>query len=134
MNMALDVAFGQPKVYRDRVEPHWFGDQSHFWYRNELPQSESQFILVDAAAGTRKPAFDHAAVAAQMSEILKQKIEPSKLPIDSLKFADNRSTVVFSGPDGRFTLDMAPAVLTRESTEDDSSPVSLFLSVRASGA
>jgi len=130
----MNIAFGQPKVYRDRVEPHWFGDQSHFWYRNELPQSESQFILVDAAAGTRKPAFDHAAVAAQMSEILKQKIEPSKLPIDSLKFADNRSTVVFSGLDGRFTLDMASAVLTREFTADESSPVSLFLPVRASGA
>src|ERR1051325_10309435 len=52
-----------PPVYRFDVEPHWFardGETNRFWYRVGLPRGESEFILVNAEAGTRAPAFDHA--------------------------------------------------------------------------
>jgi hypothetical protein len=55
------------RVYRDRVQPKWFGDQSQFWYRNDLPDAKREFILVDANKGARVPAFDQAAVATETS-------------------------------------------------------------------
>ena len=51
-----------PRIYRDKIEPHWFADSAgatnRFWYRLNLAHDEKEFVLVDAAAGKREPAFD----------------------------------------------------------------------------
>ena len=52
-----------PRVYRDRVEPVWFQNNTKFWYRVNLPRGNFEFVLVDTDEGTRKPAFDHVRVA-----------------------------------------------------------------------
>ena len=43
------------RIYRDRVQPHWFadvtGETNEFWYRVTLPQNRREFILVNAATG-----------------------------------------------------------------------------------
>jgi len=36
------------RVFRDRVAPHWFADNTRFWYRNDLRGSAKEFVLVDA--------------------------------------------------------------------------------------
>src|SRR5947208_16505896 len=51
------------RVYKDRVEPHWFAGDTRFWYRNDLPRGRREFVLVDAAKGTREPAFDRERLA-----------------------------------------------------------------------
>src|SRR5262245_21901285 len=45
---------------------NWIGSTSHFWYAKSV-KGGSEFVLVDAAAGTRKPAFDHEKLAAAIS-------------------------------------------------------------------
>jgi hypothetical protein len=45
---------GGPPVYRDRVDPHWFDNNTKLWYRNDLAGGKHEFVLVDVAAGTRK--------------------------------------------------------------------------------
>ena len=67
---ASDIADAQPRAYRDRVEPHWFADQSRFWYRVDLKDGAKEFIEVNASTGTRETAFDHSDVAAQMAVLL----------------------------------------------------------------
>ncbi len=57
------VAEAQPRVYRDRVEPQWFSHDQKFWYRVDLKDGGREFFVVDAIAGTRSSAFDHAVVA-----------------------------------------------------------------------
>ncbi|MDB5294107.1 MAG: dap4 3, partial [Phycisphaerales bacterium] len=57
-----------PRVYRDRVEPNWLPGGTRFWYRNDLRGGAREFVLVDAAAGTRAPAFDHAKAAAAWAD------------------------------------------------------------------
>ena len=41
------------RIYRDRVEPHWFagasGETNQFWYRVNLPDNGREFIMVSAA-------------------------------------------------------------------------------------
>ncbi len=51
-------------VYKDQIMPHWFHNDTRFWYRNNLRGGAKEFILVDAEAGARKPAFDHQKLAA----------------------------------------------------------------------
>ena len=73
-------------VFKTSVRPHWFDSGKRFWYRNDLPDRKREFILVDPARGSRAPAFDHAKVAAGLSEALKRKCAADKLPIDLLEF------------------------------------------------
>jgi dipeptidyl aminopeptidase/acylaminoacyl peptidase len=57
---------GPRLVFRDRIEPQWFADDSKFWYRNDLPGGTQEFVVVDAVRGTRELAFNHEALAAAL--------------------------------------------------------------------
>ena len=46
--------------------PTWIAGGDHFWYSKSVKEG-TEFVLVDAAAGTKKPAFDHAKLAAAIS-------------------------------------------------------------------
>src|SRR5215471_19961798 len=59
--------FGQG-VLKARVTPHWFAGGTKFWYRNDLRDGAKEYILVDASAGSRGPAFDQAKVAAALTK------------------------------------------------------------------
>jgi dipeptidyl aminopeptidase/acylaminoacyl peptidase len=74
----------QGKTFRFRVEPNWFANGDRFWYRNDLPGSETEFICVDAMKGVRELAFDHPALAKALSAASKEEINPKKLPFVSI--------------------------------------------------
>lgn len=82
-----------PRVYRDKVEPHWFADSQKFWYRNDLQDGARDFVLVDTATGKRAPAFDHTAVAKQLGK----GISATKLPVNALEFSADGATVKLLG-------------------------------------
>ncbi|VTU02290.1 peptidase s9 : Dipeptidyl aminopeptidase/acylaminoacyl peptidase OS=Singulisphaera acidiphila (strain ATCC BAA-1392 / DSM 18658 / VKM B-2454 / MOB10) GN=Sinac_6999 PE=4 SV=1: DPPIV_N: Peptidase_S9 [Gemmataceae bacterium] len=42
------------KVFKARVDPHWFDNGDKFWYRNDLPGGKKEFVIVDAVKGTRE--------------------------------------------------------------------------------
>ena len=56
------------KVFRDRVRPNWLEGNNRFWYRNDLADGVSEYILIDAEAGTRKPAFDAGRLAESLAK------------------------------------------------------------------
>src|SRR5688572_3111330 len=58
---------GPRMVFKDRVTARWFGDNTRFWYRNDLVDGAKEFILVDAGKGTRRAAFDHVRLAASLA-------------------------------------------------------------------
>jgi dipeptidyl-peptidase 4 len=76
---------GRGSVFKTQVKANWFAENSRFWYRNELPNNEREFILVDAEKGTRGPAFDHAKLAAGLQKAGLKNIAPEKLPIEALE-------------------------------------------------
>src|ERR1700753_3449740 len=47
----------QGLVINEPRTPTWIGESDHFWYARAV-KGGSEFILVDAADGTKKPAFD----------------------------------------------------------------------------
>ncbi|MGD0089686.1 MAG: DPP IV N-terminal domain-containing protein, partial [Planctomycetota bacterium] len=82
------------KVFKARVVPHWFAKNSRFWYRNDLAEGRREFVVVDAAAGRREPAFDHERLAAALAKATGKPVQAERLPIESLDFPDTGQAVV----------------------------------------
>lgn len=95
----------ESRVWRDRVVPHWSADRTQFWYRNELPHGGREFVLVDAAQGTRQPAFDHARVAQSLGGLLRSDVTADKLPIERLDFEAENPLVLY-GRNRAWRLDL----------------------------
>jgi dipeptidyl aminopeptidase/acylaminoacyl peptidase/uncharacterized protein (DUF885 family) len=98
---------GTTGVYRDRVEPHWFGGGSKFWYRLRLGGGRSEFVLVDAERGTRAPAFDAARLAASLhSASGGEDVDPEKLPFEAIEYAGDGKTLRFAARGRAWSCDL----------------------------
>lgn len=86
----------QNKVYKSRIQPYWFGDNARFWYRNDLADGKREFVLVDAKAGSKKPAFDHKRLAVALTKTLEKQIDPDKLPFNRIQYATDNRGVLFT--------------------------------------
>lgn len=127
------IAAGQGRLYRDKVTPHWNRQGTHFWYRNELPQDSSEFILVEAETGLRKPLFDHGKLAAAFTELLKRPVTPEKLPVAEIDFPTEGSAIwTLKGSAGEFKWEATgnTLMLVQASTAPG---LNLFLPPRPSG-
>lgn len=100
-----------PTIYRSEIEPHWFLNDSHFWYRNDNPGGTREFVVVDALNGRRAAAFDHSAVARQMGE----QTDPERLPIEKIEFNSERDLVTLAGRDKSWELNLRSSLLKEQS-------------------
>ncbi|MBZ5583673.1 MAG: S9 family peptidase [Acidobacteriia bacterium] len=75
--------------------PQWIGGTHDFWYRKSV-RGGNEFILVNADAATKKPAFDHEKLAASLSAAAGQKYTAVTLPFAEITFADKESAVQFA--------------------------------------
>jgi dipeptidyl-peptidase-4 len=83
-----------PLVYHAGVRATWLqGDR--FWYRTTMPEG-SAFVLVDAAKGSKEPAFDHAKFAAALSTATRTKYDAFHLPFTEFEPSDYGKTMSFS--------------------------------------
>ncbi len=96
----------EPGVYKARIEPHWFAGNARFWYRNQLSGGQSEFVLVDAAAGERRPAFDHDRLASSLAEAAGKEFEGSRLPFDEIAFSGDGVVVSFSVDGARWACNL----------------------------
>jgi dipeptidyl-peptidase 4 len=94
------------KVFKSKVMPHWFADNSRFWYRNDVADGLSEFVLVDAVKGTREAAFDHGKLAQSLAKVLGKDIDPKRLPIDEMDFSDDGSTLTLRGQGKAWRCDL----------------------------
>ena len=99
-------------IERDRVEPAWFDHNTRFWYRMDLFDSRQEFVLVDAAKGTRQPAFDHARVAAALTRLTGKDVAADRLPIDALDFETVPGAILLQGIGQVWHLDPETYVIT----------------------
>jgi dipeptidyl aminopeptidase/acylaminoacyl peptidase len=100
--MAYNTA---PLIVRGGVRPNWLaGDR--FWYRNQLENDGGEFILVDPKRKTRKPAFDHAAVAVALSKATGKTFEATHLPFRSFDFSTDGKSIIFTAEKQRWTCDL----------------------------
>jgi len=80
----------------------WIEGTTQFWYRKSVTGGSS-FVLVDAAVGTKAPAFDHARLAAALSTATGNTYTDVTLPFTTITWVDHQQTIEFTvggGPAG----------------------------------
>ena len=103
-------------VYKARITPHWFQNDTRFWYRNELRDRTKEFIVVDAESGKRQPAFDHQKLAEALSKATGETCQPDQLPFSDIAFVDDGRAVRFEAADRTWQWDPATAQCTQASS------------------
>src|ERR1700678_4351009 len=92
-----------PLVYHTVEKPVWLAD-GRFWYRDAGPDGVT-YMVVDAAKGTRTPAFDQAKVATALNEAIRSKklpdtpvapLDAGHLPIDDFILEDSDRSVLLT--------------------------------------
>ena len=100
-NWTLAERFGtdamRTAVYSTGVQPRWLGETDSLWY-NWRDRTGSRFYLVVPQAKAKRPLFDHAKVAAALSETHRKAYEPQNLPFRTLDFTKDHQRI-------RFTVD-----------------------------
>ncbi len=87
-------------VLNARVDAHWLSNRPQFWYKRQTATNHAAFVRVDALAATKRPAFDHARLAAAWQRVLGKTLDPETLPIDTLRFSDDDRTLFFESAGG----------------------------------
>jgi dipeptidyl aminopeptidase/acylaminoacyl peptidase len=82
-----------PRLFLAQVKPQWLEGGRLFWYRR-ASRGGIEYVLVDCDSGQRRPAFDHAALAAVLDAMERGgigsggnaavRVAPQRLPIELL--------------------------------------------------
>lgn len=84
----------QELMLHDGVRPRWVGTD-RFWYRDRGPKGY-EFVMVDAATGTKRSVFDQVRLAASLSQAADTAYEPYKLPFRDFQLSTDGKVVRFS--------------------------------------
>jgi dipeptidyl aminopeptidase/acylaminoacyl peptidase len=83
------------KVFRDAVKPHWLAGNTQCWYGVKTGPDTHEFILVNALAGTRQPAFDHARLAEALRKAGVGEAQAERLPLDKVELSVGEQRLEF---------------------------------------
>lgn len=102
----------QGLVYDVPERPVWIDNTHRFWYRKSVKDG-FEFIIADAAAAAKGPAFDHARLAAALAAASGEKVDPKSLPFNSIAFADDEKTLTFTAFNARWKCDLGDYTCAR---------------------
>ncbi|MFF8386995.1 S9 family peptidase [Streptomyces kanasensis] len=91
-------------VVGDKVRPQWIDGGARFRYAVDNGAGR-RFVLVDPAAGSREPAFDHARLAAALAAASGQPVDPGALPFAAVEPVGNAVEFAAFGAYWRCRLD-----------------------------
>ena len=81
-------------VYSTAVDPHWLKLSNRFWYVYETPNGKEWYV-VDPAVKSKKKLFNSAALAAEITTIMRDPFDAQHLPIENLKFGKDEKSISF---------------------------------------
>jgi dipeptidyl aminopeptidase/acylaminoacyl peptidase len=88
----------------------WIEGTDDFWYRKSV-KGGNQFMLVtmegDGSHPAKKPAFDHAKLAASLSTASGETFSPLALPFTDIKFGDKLRSLQFVAAASSWTCDLS---------------------------
>ncbi|MCI0666284.1 MAG: S9 family peptidase, partial [Acidobacteria bacterium] len=97
---------------------NWIGDTSRFWYRKSV-KGGYEFVLFDAETLARKPAFDHARLAASFSAASgDKKVTALTLPFPTITFVDQEQAIEFIISDVKWKCDLTGYSCTKSDAPD----------------
>jgi dipeptidyl aminopeptidase/acylaminoacyl peptidase len=80
-------------------------DTSRFWYRKSVAGGH-EFIVVDAETRAKRPAFDHARLAASLSKAASAKYTAVTLPFTTIRFVDGERSMEVDAGGGLWRCDL----------------------------
>jgi dipeptidyl aminopeptidase/acylaminoacyl peptidase len=102
-------------TYSTNVQPRWIGETDSVFYSWRDSKGETWF-LVNALTRAKKPLFDHAKLAAQLSVLHKRAFDPKQLSgnngISSINITKDHKSLRFSVDSTRYNWTIATEVLT----------------------
>ncbi|MCQ2137594.1 MAG: S9 family peptidase [Bacteroidales bacterium] len=75
-------------VFSTTASPKWMVNSDKFWYEWKTSDG-TQYYIVDAATGVKKPVFDMEKLAMQLTEIIKDPFDAQHIPFQKLKLKDD---------------------------------------------
>ncbi|MGH9408932.1 MAG: hypothetical protein ACRD1V_05720, partial [Vicinamibacterales bacterium] len=104
-------ALGLRKQYEALVgnvtdAPHWIGTTHRLWYRRTITGGHD-FILADADAHTKNPAFDHARIAAALTTAIGKPYSALDLPFNAFDFVDGERGIQFAAAGNTWRCSLA---------------------------
>jgi dipeptidyl-peptidase-4 len=81
-------------IYSTAVDPHWLKLSDRFWYMYETPNGK-EWMVVDPAARLKKKLFNSAALAADITSIVRDPFDAQHLPVENLKFSKDEKSISF---------------------------------------
>jgi dipeptidyl aminopeptidase/acylaminoacyl peptidase len=99
-------------VFTSQLNPHWLGQSDSLCYDWKDHTGQTMYLVVPTTK-TKKPLFDHAKLAAQLSEQAHRAHDPHNLPFNSVTFAKDRKTFTFNADSSRWEWNVASEALTR---------------------
>jgi len=92
---------------------NWIGATSRFWYRRSV-KGGNDFVLVDAANGQKRAAFDHAQLAAALSKVAGKSYSAMTLPFNSFNFVDGEKSLTTVFDSLNWKCDLSTYACTKE--------------------
>lgn len=102
------------------LRPNWLPND-RFWYR-DLNATGSEFILVDAAKGTKAPAFDHQKLANALTKATGKTYQANALPIQQFSFSPDNQAITFQAVGKAWRYALATDQLTADTTPAKPNP------------
>ncbi len=99
-------------LHQRLVSPHWLGQSDSLCY-DWKDHTGSQFVLVVPTTKTKKPLFDQAKLAAQLSELSHKAHDPQNLPFTAVTFAKDRKTFTFNADSSKWEWTVGNETLKR---------------------
>ncbi len=102
-------------VFKATVQPGWSGPSS-FWYRNALPDSQSEYIFVDPTKATKRPLFDVAQMAKALSAATNRPVTAGRLPIRDLYVYPDAAKLAVATGNAFYDIDLSSYAFTKIDT------------------
>ncbi len=99
-------------AFKLSVAPNWSGG-SAFWYRNALPDSQSEYLFVDPVKNVKRPLFDANKMAAALTAAGHKNASANRLPIRNAFLYPDGSKIAISVGNTFYDVDLAQYQLSK---------------------
>jgi dipeptidyl-peptidase-4 len=103
-------------LFDTAVTPRWFEAGDRFWYTYQTHDGR-RFSVVDPAKKSKAPLFDHAKMAATLTQMIGQPYESAHLPFSTVRFVKKEAAFQFDIPVPRtLTINAKPIAKPKTTT------------------
>ncbi len=110
-------------LLRNQISPFWSADGERFAYRVNTGPREHEYFQVDLKTGEKRPAFDHAALAAALKAKTGKPVDARNLPVDTVEPASGGQSVLLRAFGEGWRFDGATGTLEKAEVNTRESPL-----------